>query len=244
MSPGLYYQMAGRGFRLCDSKKNCLILDFGGNVLRHGPVDAIRTDADRKGDGDGEAPAKKCPQCNALIAMGYTTCPQCGFVFPPPERRMHDAKAGTAGILSDQVEIEEHAVQDVRYSVHEKRDAPPDAPRTMRVEYRIGWQRYISEWICIEHTGYARAKAESWWRRRSNVPVPETAEEAVRLAEAGALCGTQSITVRSVAGEKYDRITGYVLGEKPAYREPGWDEDESVPVAANGEEVDDDNLPF
>ncbi len=254
MSPGLYYQMAGRGFRLCDSKKNCLILDFGGNVLRHGPVDAIRTDADRKTNGDGEVPAKKCPECNALIAMGYATCPQCGFVFPPPERRMHDAKAGTAGILSDQVEIEEHAVQDVRYSVHEKRDAPPDAPRTMRVEYRIGWQRYISEWICVEHTGYARAKAESWWRRRSNVPVPDTAEEAVRLAEAGALCGTQSITVRSVAGEKYDRIVGYALGEKPSYREPGWDDDlptalaaqagEPVPVTASGEEVDDDNLPF
>jgi len=244
MSPGLYYQMAGRGFRLCDSKKNCLILDFGGNVLRHGPVDAIRTDADRKGDGDGEAPAKKCPQCHALIAMGYTTCPQCGFVFPPPERRMHDAKAGTAGILSDQVEIEEHAVQDVRYSVHEKRDAPPDAPRTMRVEYQIGWQRYISEWICVEHSGYARAKAESWWRRRSNVPIPDTAEEAVRLAESGALCGTQSITVRSVAGEKYDRITGYTLGDKPPYREPGWDDEEPVPVTANGEEVDDDNIPF
>jgi len=244
MSPGLYYQMAGRGFRLCDSKKNCLILDFGGNVLRHGPVDAIRTDADEDPKGDGEAPAKKCPECNALIATGYATCPQCGYVFPPPERRMHDPKAGTAGILSDQVEIAEHAVQDVRYSVHEKRDAPPDAPRTMRVEYRIGWQRSISEWICIEHTGYARAKAESWWRRRSNVPMPDTAEEAVRLAEAGALCGTQSITVRSVAGEKYDRITGYVLGEKPAYREPGWDEDEPVPVTANGEEVDDDNLPF
>lgn len=244
MSPGLYYQMAGRGFRLCDSKKNCLILDFGGNVLRHGPVDAIRTDADRKGDGDGEAPAKKCPQCNALIAMGYATCPQCGFVFPPPERRMHDAKAGTAGILSDQVEIEEHAIQDVRYSVHEKRDASPDAPRTMRVEYRIGWQRYISEWICVEHTGYARAKAESWWRRRSNVPVPDNAEEAVRLAEAGALCGTQSITVRSVAGEKYDRITGYALDEKPSYREPGWDDAEPVPVTPNGEEVPDDDLPF
>ena len=255
MSPGLYYQMAGRGFRLCDSKKNCLILDFGGNVLRHGPVDAIRTDADRKGDGDGEVPAKKCPQCNALIATGYAACPQCGFVFPPPERRMHDAKAGTAGILSDHVEISEHAVQDVRYSVHEKRDAPPDAPRTMRVEYRIGWHRYISEWICVEHTGYARAKAESWWRRRSNVPVPDSAEEAVRLAEAGALCNTQSITVRSVAGEKYDRIVGYALGDlpaapdaaqagKPSYREPGLDDDEPVPVTTNGEEVDDDRLPF
>ena len=42
MSPGLYYQMVGRGFRLAPGKQNCLVLDFGGNVLRHGPVDAIQ----------------------------------------------------------------------------------------------------------------------------------------------------------------------------------------------------------
>ncbi len=42
MSPGLYYQMVGRGFRLHPDKQDCLILDFGGNVLRHGPVDQIK----------------------------------------------------------------------------------------------------------------------------------------------------------------------------------------------------------
>ncbi|MFN5959317.1 MAG: DEAD/DEAH box helicase [Planctomyces sp.] len=41
MSPGLYYQMVGRGFRLHPGKTDCLVLDFGGNVLRHGPVAAI-----------------------------------------------------------------------------------------------------------------------------------------------------------------------------------------------------------
>ena len=29
----------GRGFRTCPGKEDCLVLDFGGNVLRHGPVD-------------------------------------------------------------------------------------------------------------------------------------------------------------------------------------------------------------
>jgi len=42
MSPGLYYQMVGRSFRMCPGKRDALILDFGGNVLRHGPVDSIR----------------------------------------------------------------------------------------------------------------------------------------------------------------------------------------------------------
>ncbi len=42
LSPGLFYQQVGRGFRLWPGKENCLVLDYGGNVLRHGPVDQIR----------------------------------------------------------------------------------------------------------------------------------------------------------------------------------------------------------
>ena len=60
LSPGLYYQMVGRGFRPHDGKDSCLVLDFGGNVLRHGPVDAIRIHRVNH-RGNGEAPAKQCP---------------------------------------------------------------------------------------------------------------------------------------------------------------------------------------
>ncbi|MFO0492448.1 MAG: helicase-related protein, partial [bacterium] len=105
MSPGLYYQMVGRGFRLHPGKTDCLVLDFGGNVLRHGPVDAIRIATDDRGD--GEAPAKECPNCQALIAAGYQTCPQCGHKFPEPNRQQHEAKASTEGILSGQTTREE-----------------------------------------------------------------------------------------------------------------------------------------
>ena len=69
MSPGLFYQMCGRGFRLHPGKQDCLVLDFGGNVLRHGPVDQIRI-PDRIPNGAGVAPAKECPQCSSLIAAG------------------------------------------------------------------------------------------------------------------------------------------------------------------------------
>ena len=34
-------QMVGRGFRLAPGKADCLVLDFGGNVMRHGPVDDL-----------------------------------------------------------------------------------------------------------------------------------------------------------------------------------------------------------
>jgi len=224
MSPGLYSQMVGRGFRLHPGKGDCLVLDFGGNILRHGPVDAIRI-KDRESSGDGEAPAKECPQCHSVIALGYQVCPDCGYEFPEPERQRHDAQASTAGILSGSVTVEEHEVRSVTYGVHVKRDAPPDAPRTMRVDYRIGEFWTKSEWVCFEHTGWARKKAEFWWKQRSNAPVPETVDEAVALAEAGALCETLSIAVRSAAGEKYDSIVGYDLGEIPPWREPGEDDE-------------------
>jgi len=240
LSPGLYYQMVGRGFRLHDGKENCLVLDFGGNVLRHGPVDAIRVHkVNHRGNGD--PPAKQCPECRSLIAAGYAVCPDCGYEFPPPKRQNHEATASTDDILSGEVTTTVYEVEAVHYSVHHKRGAPDDAPKTLRVEYRIGFHKYQSEWICFEHTGWPRHKAESWWRRRSEAPVPDSAAEAEVLASDGALCETRSITVRSVAGEEYPRIIGYDLGDRPAWRDPGCDEDVGEEVYAYADEGD---LPF
>jgi hypothetical protein len=203
----------GRGFRLHPSKQNCLVLDFGGNVLRHGPVDDIRINTHDRGD--GKAPAKQCPECNALIAIGFASCPQCGYEFPPPDRKPHDAKASEAGILSGQVTTTKYQVDDVYYAMHSKRDAEEGAPRTLRVDYRVGWQNFKSEWVCFEHEGYARQKAIAWWRKRSDDPVPDTVDRALEIIEGGGLAKTIEITVRSVAGEKFERIIDHTLGPIP-----------------------------
>jgi DNA repair protein RadD len=241
MSPGLYYQMVGRGFRLDPSKTNCLVLDFGGNILRHGPVDALQIE-DRAG-GNGEAPAKECPQCQAVIHAAYGVCPECGHEFPPPEREKHDHQASTAGILSGEVTETEYTVREVYYSVHHKRDAPEDHPRTLRIDYRCGLNDYHSEWVCPEHTGYARGKFETWWRARSNEPFPNSAAEAVDLAEAGALAPTRAITVRSVAGEKFDRISEHQLGPVPP-RLDGSDERDAGDLPEPVWPPDDSDIPF
>ena len=214
LSPGLYYQMVGRGFRLHPGKTDCLILDFGGNVLRHGPVDQIKIKDHDAGNG-GEAPAKECPQCHSVIAAGYARCPDCGHEFPPPERQKHEAKATDAGILSGQVTTTVYDVSDASYSVHVKRGASAEDPRTMRVDYRVGFRDWKTEWVCLEHTGYARQKAIAWWNQRSLDPVPDDVDRAVELATNGALAATTKITVRAVAGEPYERIVGYELGPIP-----------------------------
>ena len=212
-SPGLYYQMVGRGFRLHSEKIDCLVLDYGGNIVRHGPVDDLKIK--EPGQSGGEAPAKECPECQALMHAAYSTCPECGYEFPPPEREKHDAKASGAGILSGQTTDTEYDIEDVAYYVHVKRGASHDHPKTMRVDYQIGWNEWKAEWVCPEHTGYAREKFKAWWQARSSEPVPDTAREAVLLASAGALALTTQITVRSVTGEKYDRIIAHQLGTIP-----------------------------
>lgn len=230
LSAGLYYQMVGRGFRLHPGKDNCLVLDYGGNVLRHGPVDQLQV-IEKRGDGTGEAPAKECPTCRALIAPAYSNCPQCGHAFPPPERKKHESQASKAGVLSGQVTDCEYEVRDITYSVHTKKDADESVPKTLRVDYRLGLDYWVSEWICFEHTGWARRKAEQWWKARSPDQPPDTAQEAADLANNGALAHTEFVTVRSVAGEKFERIHSCKLGPKP---EP------SLLHAA----IDSDDVPF
>jgi DNA repair protein RadD len=135
---------------------------------RYGPATWQR-DASK---GKGLAPAKECPECQSVIPAGYARCPDCGYEFPPPERGKHDAKASEAGILSGQVTTTKHTVEDAFFSVHKKRGAGDDAPRSMRVDYKLSWNKFQSEWVCFEHDGYARQKAIAWWKRRSPDPGP------------------------------------------------------------------------
>ena len=248
-SPGLLIQCAGRGTRLSPEtgKSSCLFLDYGGNILRHGPLDMIKVKEPGSGKG-GDAPAKKCPQCLALIHAGYTACPECGYVFPPKENNDKMTQtASSAGVISGQVDYTDYEVLDVYYCVHEKRGADPDAPKTMRVDYQVGFNEFKSEWVCPEHTGYARGKFEKWWHERAALgcPMPRSAREAVSLANEGLLAAPESITVKTIAGERFERVTGFRLKERPVMREPGEDLEpgETWTSPAPPDDLEDD-IPF
>jgi len=210
MSPGLYYQMAGRGFRLHPGKENCLVLDFGGNVLRHGPVDQLFVQSGGSKP-NGMPVLKVCPQCRSAISSGYATCPDCGYKFPARRRQEHAPQASDAPILSNQPTDITYPVRDVIYAVH----SSPGTPNCLRVNYRVALDRWESESICLELTGDDRQSASHWWRQRSPDPVPETAERAVEIAEGGGLASPKAITVRKVNGEPSGRIVGHELGRMP-----------------------------
>lgn len=196
-SAGLYVQMVGRGTRLALGKENCLVLDFAGNVRRHGPIDLVRPR--RPGEaGGGEAPTKVCPECDSIIALSATECPDCGYVFPARKLKIAPT-AATLPVLSPKVQW--LPVHGVSYSRHDKLGGLP----SLKVTYSCRLKSY-SEWVCIEHKGYARQKAAEWWRKRApGCPVPLTVDQAI--AEASRLARPSAISVRPSG--RYFEVSGY-----------------------------------
>lgn len=218
VSPGLYYQMVGRGLRLSDAKSDCLILDYGENIKRHGPIDRITPVKDKRSTAEGGEPlTKECPDCHMVMALSMKTCPTCGHVFQEQVEVKHETEASNESPLSTPSEIEDLEVFDVAYCVHTKKNASPDAPKTMRVDYQIGTghRDWVSEWICVEHDGVAGRKAIAWWSARSRDPMPRSAEQAVLLANAGSLANTERVVLEYHEGEKWPKFIAYKFGEAP-----------------------------
>jgi DNA repair protein RadD len=185
-SPVLYVQIAGRGMRcvgahinesIANGKADCLWADFTDTTAIMGPVDAVKGRLPT-GKRKGEAPTKLCPECGSQNPASATECLDCGFLFPEPERIKHGAEASAAAVLSSQKEtmFETVPVTDVRYRLHVKEGKPP----SLRVEYYDGLLKKAAEWVCLSHEGYARTKAEAWWRQRATInAIPSNTDEAL-----------------------------------------------------------------
>ena len=91
----LYLQMVGRGGRVTETKKEFTVLDFGGNILRHGfwhdSIDWADKFHNPKKKNEGVAPVKECPKCGALVRASAKECKECGLVF---DKKPKQAKEG------------------------------------------------------------------------------------------------------------------------------------------------------
>lgn len=218
LSPGLYYQMVGRGLRLHESKQDCLVLDFGHNVETHGCIDDIRVKTPKSKGGAGEPAAKACPNCKLMQPAGLRVCGDCGYEWPAVERGInHQDEASHLPITSDQVPVDiTYKVDSVSYVEHTKREAKEDTPKTMRVMYYDGLQLVAQEWVCVEHRGRALENAIAWWNRRTDMMMPGYAAEAARIGSLGYLAEPTSVTVRKYPNNKFPSIVAYELGERIA----------------------------
>ncbi|WP_372395214.1 DEAD/DEAH box helicase family protein (plasmid) [Azospirillum sp. HJ39] len=208
-SAGLYIQICGRGTRclgadihesIRNGKSDCLVLDFAGVVSRFGPVDQIKVVDRKKGDG-GEAPTKECPQCESICHASARECADCGFVFPEPVIKI-EARSSALPILStERVDPNWLRVDKVFYRRHDKAGGTP----SLCVVYQCGMVQH-KEYVCIQHAGFPRQKACTWWSRRApGQPIPANVDEA--LERVSALAVPAEIAVRPVG--KYVEISGH-----------------------------------
>ena len=245
----LYQQIVGRGLRTAPEKRNCLVLDFGGNIDRHGPIDLPNPTSE--GRERAAKPWKTCKACGAVVSIALSVCPLCGEPF---EKRETDVNAGLVGsasraaILSDQPDDDELVVEDrdvlrVEYSVHYKRDAP-EKPPTLQVKYICARFRTEFEWVCPEHNAWVRKKFEKWWREKSAIEPPTTTEEACELANAGALGTPKKIQLTRKFADRFARIA-WVEWDPPTVGTLGASElDEPTPYSEFSEYTIDETLPF
>lgn len=164
-SPVLYIQGFGRGVRIAPGKTDCLVLDFTDTVERLGPIDTIKGKAMKKG-GSKQAPFCICDECGARNHAAAVVCIECGAEIKHPEKEQHDTEASNAAVLSMHLQKSNAPhwadVTRVAYAIHSK-EGKPDS---LRVHYYSGMLRAASEWVCFDHEGYARSKAEAWYRQR------------------------------------------------------------------------------
>jgi DNA repair protein RadD len=208
MSTSLYVQMLGRGTRKAEGKDNCLVLDFAGNIMTHGPVDSVRVRTKKKGGelDEAEAPTKICPACDSYMPAAIHQCTNCGHVWPIDEDPKHSGSADLeAPVLTSEI-VKKWLPVKVR--VHNRNTGKNGKPDSVCVEYMCGFASY-REFICPEHTGFASAKAGQWWRAMGgSAPSPKTVSDMLRRMDERELQDVESVMV--IPDGKYMRINGYI----------------------------------
>lgn len=223
-------------------KRNCLVLDFAANTRSLGPINDPRIPKP-KGKGGGEAPVRICEECGTYNHASVRVCEFCGFAFPL-KVKFGAVAAGEALIVGEAPKVEIFPVTFLSYRKHLPRD---NRPPSLAVAYTCGLRQF-SEWVCLEHSGFAGKRGRDWWRERDvelteDNGVPETIDDALSRCD-DLLAPTH---LRVWVNKRYPEIlaydfTGTAFGTQPA---PTTQAAPLVSVQKLREaELEDDDVPF
>ena len=151
-SPVIYAQSVGRGLRPIEGKDHCLVLDFAGNVARHGPVDDIHIK--QKGEKrSGEPVTKECPACMAICHPITKICEACGHIF---EFKVKIAEKASELDILKKTKKGWVNVTLITINKHKKIHKPD----SIRIDYICGLRRF-SQWASVKsNSGYAQLNAK------------------------------------------------------------------------------------
>ena len=179
-STGLYVQMVGRGLRTHPQKQDVVILDFGQNISRHGPIDLPLVRAEgQDGESPKKMPTKDCPNCGFPNMIQARICIECGQPFPVPQSKLK-SKASALSILSVPAWFEV-----IRVVYSEYRNIA-SGKRSLKAVYTIqdddDNKQEVSNWMPFNHPStWARNKCKKWWTKHYGVlPSPKSSKDAIK----------------------------------------------------------------
>lgn len=238
-SPVLHVQMIGRGLRIAEGKKHCLVLDFAGNLDRLGPINDVHVpQPGKKGKSTREAPIKTCPECNTHVPAAARKCYICQYEFPAQEA------VALSKVASEQVAIRSKGARSASdSSAGEKENGTwYDVTKTtysyyvtlagkatFKITYRCSL-RNIFEYVAVGREGYAGQLATRWWnkhtkwRRHLQYKPPNFPLKAVERANKGELREVKRIYAKKNGG--YTNVADY------EFREGCWNSSGNVWVDA------------
>ena len=211
----LYIQMVGRGLRTHPDKENTLVLDFGGNIQRFGPIDVAQPPPSRKGTG---APrCKTCPDCDSITYAGARECSECGYEFLNLRFRVcpgcghenhsactscercghvfvnHEAEASGGDIVSAKPREQWYAVSEISAQSMRSRNGNI----YLKVIYRSGFNALFYENLMIGFPGRPGARAARRWKEMTaaGTPMPEGPVAAMQYVHKGCLRKPKRIKV-------------------------------------------------
>lgn len=200
MSPSLYIQMLGRGLRLAPGKRDCLLLDYGCNVLRHGEPQHVKPE--NATEKSARPRGRYCPACGSLCAHAQAKC-ACGYEWPAEPRA---ARGPRAPAEIDAIAFDGWAkVELATAHYHVGRDGKRD---TLKIAYQVAGLKYpICEWLCVEHPpgSWARKQAEKSWEQIFGCATPETIDACIEHADKA---GIKISQIRVKKDGKFHRVIG------------------------------------
>jgi DNA repair protein RadD len=215
MSAGLYVQMMGRGMRIAPGKKDCLVLDHGANVQRHGTIDDIHVPRPGQQRDTGTVRAIECEGCHTLYSVSAEGCPTCGLVRPKREREIAAGLTGDPAIdsLIATGEAKKRRVSGTTFLRH----VSSSNNTVLRLTHALGATREVSEFFSLDGPHpYARAKARELWMDRfpGSPEVPRSVDEAIAmLREAPPHVWPTEVVIVKENG--WDRVQLWIRGAAP-----------------------------
>ena len=212
-SLGLYVQICGRGMRTWGDKKDCLLLDYGENMNRHGCIDKARPNT----RSDEEPKIWICAEitpagqpCLAINDWIDKKCIECGADKPkmgyaPPRGEPDIAKervAAEGSVLSDETDLnikEFEKIKDVEFARAEKKKSK-SGNEYLNVTFKLVneyWPQSMP--FMIGMNGPAGIIAKKKWKAcaANGTPVPYTIERGEELInDEGCFDHIKRITVR------------------------------------------------